>query len=136
MASLERSRKSDVLDLFTKLIIITVVALFSATCFLWLKPISDCGKLARKLCLVNALGWVLLLLLSGRGHPPPFLFPALLFWLINLPLLPATAIALWLCRQGHDEPAPYLAVAAAYVVMNAVVLFILPLVWLVVAASR
>ena len=123
-------------DLFTKLIIITVVALFIATCFLWVKPISDCGKLARKLCLVNALGWVLLLPLSGRGHPPPFLFPALLFWLLNLPLLPATAIVLWVCRKGHDEKAPYLAVASAYVVMNAVVLFIVPLVWLVVAASR
>ena len=110
--------------------------LFLIVCLLWKKPVSDCGKLSFKLCLVNALGWFIIVPLSGSGHPPPFLFPALLFWLVNLPLLPATVIALWVCRKDREEKAAYLAVAWAYVVMNIVILFVLPLAWLICEASH
>lgn len=123
-------------DLFIRITIAGLVALFIAACFRWVKPVSDCGRLSRKLCLVNALGWILLLPLSGTGHPPPFFFPALLFWLINLPLLPAATVALWICRKGRDEKSSYLAVASAYVVMNVAVLFIVPLFWLVAEAGN
>ncbi len=123
-------------ELFTKLAIATVVALFLAACIRWVKPVSDCGKLSRKMCFVNALGWVVLLPLSGSGHPPPVFFPALLFWLINLPLLPATAVALRVCRQSREENGSYLAIASVYVALNALALFVLPLAWLIVEARR
>ena len=123
-------------ELATKTIIFTVVALFISICFLWKKPVSVCGKLSFKLCIVNALGWLLVLPLSDRGHPPAYLFPLLLFWLINLPLLPATAVALWVCRKGREEKASYLAIASTYVVMNMAVLFILPLIWLTRELNR
>ena len=123
-------------ELVVKIVIFSVLALFVAVCLFWNKPVSDCGKLSLKLCLINALGWLLILILSDRGHPPPFLFPGLLFWLINLPLLPATAVTLWVCRREREEKASYLVLASAYVVLNIVVLYILPLIWMVREASR
>ena len=121
---------------FVKVIIFSVVALFVAASLLWRKPVSDSGRLSLKLCLVNALGWLLILPLSGGGHPPPFLFPTLLFWLVNLVLLPAAAAALRVCYRRREERASYLAVAMAYVAMNAVLLFVVPAVWLIVEVSR
>ena len=120
-------------ELVVKVSICLVAAIFLTICLLWKRPISDGGKLSLKLCAVNAAGWLLIMLLpfSESGHPPPWLFPTLLFWLINLPLIPSAAVALWVCYKGREERASYLAVAAAYVVMNAAVLFILPLVLLI-----
>jgi hypothetical protein len=117
-------------ETIVKFIVFSIVAIFIAICALWEKPVTDCGKLIRKLCAVNALGWLLILPLSDRGHPPPFLFPLLLFWLVNLPLLPAAAVALWTCRKGREEKSLFLAVTSTYVVINMAVLFILPLMWL------
>ena len=117
-------------EIIVKFIVFSVVAIFIAICVLWKKPVTDCGKLIRKLCLVNAVGWLLILPLSDRGHPPPFLFPLLLFWLVNLPLLPAAAVVLWTCRKGREEKSLFLAVTSTYVVINMAVLFILPLIWL------
>jgi hypothetical protein len=82
------------------------------------------------LCVVNASGWLLILPLSDGGHPPAFLFPLLLFWLVNLPLLPATTVALWTCQKSREEKPLFLAVTSIYVVINMAVLFILPLIWL------
>ena len=123
-------------EILVKTTIFSVVALFIIICLLWKKPVSDGGKLSFRLCLVNALGWFFILPFSDKGHPPPFLFPMLLFWLINLPLLPATAASLWVCLKAYEEKVSYLAIASAYVSMNVIVLFISPLVWLVHEASR
>lgn len=111
--------------------IFAAVAIFVAVCCLWQRPVSDYGKLSLKLCVVNALGWFIILPLSNAGHPPPFLFPALLFWLLNLLLLPAAVTVLWLCRKSGEEQRPYLFAASVYVAMNIAVLYILPLVSLV-----
>ena len=129
-------QKSNVTEFVVKISVLSVATLFLVLCILWKKPVSDGGKLSFKLCLVNALGWFFVLPLSDRGHPPPFLFPLLLFWLINLPLLPAAGVALWVSYKGRGERASYLAIASAYVVMNIVILFILPLAWLIREAGR
>ena len=93
------------------------------------KPVSGGGRLARKLCIGNAVGWLFILALGSKGHPPPFLIPALLFWLINLVLLPAAVIALWTSIKEREERFPFLAVAVMYIVVNIVVLFGVPFVW-------
>ncbi len=118
-------------DSIAKLIIFAAVSGFLVSCIFWTKPVSDSGKLSLKLSAVNASGWLLILLLQlwAGGHPPIWLFPAILFWLINLPLLPATAVSLWMCGKSREERGPYLAIAAAYILGNVGVLFILPLVW-------
>jgi hypothetical protein len=123
-------------ELVVKIVIFSVAASFLIICLLWKKPVSDGGKLSLKLCVVNALGWFCILPLSDRGHPPPILFPLLFFWLINLPLLPAAVVALWGCYKGREERVPYLAIASAYVLMNILVLFILPLALLIREARR
>ena len=113
-----------------KFLILSAVCSFAAAALLWKRPVTGAGKLSLKLCLANALGWLLILPLSGRGHPPPSLFPSLVFWLANLVLLPSTSVALWVCRREGGERAAYLAPALGYVAANALVLFVLPVVML------
>jgi hypothetical protein len=112
-----------------------VVSLFVFVCLSLAKPVSGGGKLSLKLCIANAIGWLIILPLSTSGHPPPFLIPLVLFWLINLVLLPAAGVALW---AGHkeEEKVSYVAVASTYVAMNLVVLFVIPFVWFLREASR
>ena len=114
------------------LVVITFVFLF----LLLTKPVRGGGRLARKLCIANAVGWLFILPLSSTGHPPPFLIPMALFWLINLVLLPAAAFALWASYKERGEGIPYLAVASSYIVMNLVILFVIPFVWVVREANR
>ena len=71
------------------------------------------------------------MLLSSTGHPPPFLIPTALFWLINLVLLPAAAFALWASYREREERIPYLVVASSYIILNLAILFVIPIVWLV-----
>ncbi len=100
------------------------------------KPVSGGGRLARKLCVANGVGWLIILPLSTTGHPPPFLTPTVLFWLINLGLRPAAAIALWVSHKNREERISYLAVASSYIAMNLVILFVGPFVWVLREASR
>jgi hypothetical protein len=100
------------------------------------KPVSGGGTLSRKLCIANAIGWLIILPLSSTGHPPPFLIPTVLFWLINLVLLPAAAIALWVSHKQSEERIPYLVIASTYVAMNFVILFVVPFVWVLREAIR
>ena len=119
-------------------LIVRVIAFLALLIFVFvslrlIKPMTGGGRLARKLCIANAVGWLIILPLSTTGHPPTFLFPTILFWLINLVLLPATAIALWVSHKEREERALYLATASTYVAVNAVILFVVPLVWVVAA---
>lgn len=118
-------------ELVARLIAFVAVLIFVFVCLRLIKPVSGGGRLSRKLCIANAVGWLIILPLSTTGHPPPFLFPMALFWLINLVLLPATAIALWVSHKEREERALYLATASMYVALNAVVLFVVPFVWVV-----
>jgi hypothetical protein len=107
-----------------------IVLLWVAALFLWAKPFSGYGRLSRALLAANAGGWLLLLSVAGvSGHPPPVLFWALLFWLLNLLLLPVTSTILWLCRKDAGERKSYLAVAFAYVVANVLALYVVPVSW-------
>jgi hypothetical protein len=116
------------------LICLIVIAFISVSLSL-AKPVSDGGKLSHKLCIANALGWLAILPLSNRGHPPPFLIPMIFFWLINLVLLPSAAIALWVGHKEREERVRYFAVGVAYVAMNVLVLFIVPFIWLLTNAA-
>jgi drug/metabolite transporter (DMT)-like permease len=98
--------------------------------FILAKPVSDGGRLARKLCIANAVGWLFILPLSSTGHPPPWLIPMVLFWLLNLGLVPAAVFALWASYKEREERIPYLAVASSYIMVNLAVLFVIPIVWL------
>ena len=113
-----------------------VVLIFVFVCLRLIRPVSAGGRLSLKLCIANAVGWLIILPLSTTGHPPPFLFPTAVFWLINLALLPATAIALRVSHKEREERTLYLATASTYVAVNAVVLFVVPLVWFVREATR
>ena len=117
-------------ELTTRIFICVVVIVFLSSLIL-AKPVSDGGRLARKLCIANAVGWLFILPLSSTGHPPPFLIPTALFWLINLVLLPAAAFALWASYKEREERIPYLAVASSYIMVNSAILFVIPIVWLV-----
>ena len=115
-------------ELVTIFISLSVVLLFLCSLVLT-KPISSGGKLSRKLCIVNAVGWIAILPLSSQGHPPPWLIPLIIFWLANLVLLPAAISALWVGHKDGEERHGYLAVAAAYLALNIVVLFVVPSIW-------
>jgi len=54
-----------------------------------------------------------------------------LFWLLNLGLLPAAVFALWASYKEREERIPYLAVASSYIMVNLAVLFVIPIVWLI-----
>lgn len=118
-------------NLLPKILIFLIILLFGFFFFITARPVSGGGKLSFKLCIANAIGWLIVLPLSTKGHPPPFLIPAVLIWLINLVLLPAAAFALWSSYKERDESHRYLAIASTYVALNVVVLFAVPLIWLV-----
>jgi hypothetical protein len=111
-----------------KILMGSAVIIFLALGYLWKKPITDFGKISLKMCVVNAVGWFIILPLSDGGHPPQILFPALLFWLLNFLLLPAAATVLWLSRKDGQEKRAYLVAASIYVAMNVVMLYVVPLV--------
>lgn len=116
-------------ELTVRIIAFLALLIFVFVTLRLIKPVSAGGSSAHKLCIANAVGWLIILPLSTTGHPPPSLFPTILFWLINLILLPATAIALWVSHKEREERALYVAVASAYVAIDAVVLFVVPLIW-------
>ena len=118
-------------ELLTRILIGVVVITFVSVTVVLTKPVSGGGRLARKLCIVNAMGWLFILPLSTTGHPPAFLIPTILFWLINLVLLPAAASALWASYKEREESAPFLAMASSYIAMNIVFLFVIPFLLLV-----
>jgi len=122
-------------DLIIRLLIGLVVILFVSASLTLTKPVSDGGRLARKLCIANAAGWLFLLFLPSTGHPPAILIPMVLFWLANLVLLPAAGFALWTSHKGREERIPYLSIASGYVVINIVVLFVIPVAWLLRESS-
>lgn len=95
-----------------------------------LKPASDGGRLALKLSLVNALGWIVMLALPPEGHPPLWLIVGVLFWPLNLVLIPASSVALWKSYQERDEKTGYLVAAGLYFLLNFAVLIVMPLAWL------
>src|SRR6185503_8404208 len=105
-----------------KLLIGVAAGSFVAVCYLWKKPLTQFGKIALHLCAVNAVGWFILLPLSDGGHPPPWLFPFVGFWLLNFVLLPAIAIVLWMCHRDRQERKSYLVLASTYVALNIILL--------------
>ena len=119
-----------------KTLVAIVVTLFLAAVFTVVKPKSEGGKLARRLCVANVIGWFILLPLSTAGDPPPFLILGSLLWLANLILMPAAAMALRVSHKEHDERTSYLAVASAYVLTNVMILFVIPLIWVVIEVKR
>lgn len=107
-----------------------VVVLWVAALFLWAKPITEYGKWARALLAANGAGWLLgLAVAEVPGHPPPVVVFVVLFWPLNLLLLPAASVILWVCRRDAEGGA-YLTVAAAYVVVNVFLLYVVPLGWM------
>ena len=123
-------------ELFAKVFIFLVVLLFASACFSLARPVSSGGRLSLKLCIANAVGWLLILPMSDAGHPPPSLIATAFFGLINLVLIPAATVALWISYKEREERARYLAVAGAYITLNLLTLFVIPLVWLLSSASR
>ena len=105
-----------------------MAALYILSLFL-VKPASEGGKLTRKLCIVNALGWIVIMPLPTTGHLPAYLIPMFLFWLVNLVLLPSAAIALWTSYKEGEERTSYLAITSSYVAMNFLILIIYPIIF-------
>jgi hypothetical protein len=123
-------------ELIAKIVIFLVAAVFVYISLRMAKPVSWGGTLSRKLFIANAAGWLIILPLSTVGHPPPFLIPTLLFWLLNLVLLPSAAIALWMSHKERKERILYVVVASTYLAINVLVLFVVPLVWVLRDARR
>ena len=117
-------------------ILISLMAILYVASLLFIKPVSEGGKLTRKLSIANAVGWLIIMPLPTTGHLPAYLIPMVLFWLINLVLLPAAAIALWMSYREHAERISYLAVTFAYVGMNFLILIIIPIVWAALEITR
>ena len=108
-----------------------VVITFVSVSLTLTKPVSNGGRLARKLCIVNAVGWLVILPLPDMGHPPLWLILMVPFWLGNIVLLPAAAFSLWSSYKDREETKSFLVVASIYIALNLVILFVIPLVWLV-----
>jgi hypothetical protein len=82
------------LEWWQKLLVAGTVGSFLAVCYVWKKPVTDFGRISQRLCVVNAVGWFILLPLSDRGH--------------------------------RQERKSYLAIAAAYVALNIIFLYVVP----------
>jgi hypothetical protein len=119
-----------------RILIGSIVIIFLAVSYLWKKPITDFGKISLKVCVANAAGWLIILPLSDRGHPPQFLFPAVLFWLLNFLLLPAAATVLWLSHRDGQEKRAYLVATSIYITMNVVMLYVVPLIGILYEGDR
>ena len=117
-------------------VLIFLMALLYVISLRFVKPASEGGKLTRKLCIGNAVGWMLILPLPTTGHPPAFLIPFFLFWLSNLVLLPAAAIALRMSYREREEKISYLALASSYVALNFLILIIYPIFWAVAEITK
>ena len=115
---------------FTIGISIAVLIIVFVACMALLRPVSDDVRLGLKLTIVNALGWVIILPLSEDGHPPLWLILGGPFWLLNLVLVPAALVALWKSYKERDENTKFLLMGGVYFVLNCLVLFVLPVVWL------
>lgn len=117
--------------IWVKVLIGLTVALLLLLCYLWKKPQTDFGKMSLRLCLVNAVGWFVLLPLSNKGHPPTIVLGAFVFWPLNLILLPVIALLLWICHKDQKENKSYLVIASIYVTLNVVLLYVVPSVGLI-----
>ena len=62
----------------------------------------------------------------------------LLFWLLNLILLPAIAVVLWMCRkdQQERERKSYLAIAWTYLALNVLLLDVFPIVGIILEETH
>jgi len=119
--------------MLVKILIAFVIAIFAAAFRFGVKPTSSGGKLTLKLILLNAGGWILLfLLVPDTGHPPPALIALALFWLVNCVLIPAGVAGLWNGYKSKEENTRFLSLAGVYLGLNVVVLFLIPLFWLIV----
>lgn len=103
---------------------------------LLVKPASEGGRLTRKLCIANAVGWIIIMPLPTTGHLPAYLIPLVLFWLSNLVLLPSAAIALRMSYREREEKISYLALASSYVALNFLILIIYPIFWAVAEITK
>ena len=122
-------------ELGFRIAIALFLLLFAIACLVITRPISDGGKLSLKLILVNVAGWLLVLAMDSQGHPPPQLIVFVIFWLINLVLLPAAGVALWRSYGDREERMPYVAAASCYLAVNVGILFLMPLMWLIGTAA-
>ena len=136
MAGLEARRKRRLIETWVRVLIGLGGMVFLALCYLWKKPVTDFGKISLRLCVVNAVGWLVVLPLSTKGHPPSLLMGLMVFWLVNLILLPSIAVLLWICRKDHEERKSYLVIASTYLAANLVVLYIFPIVSLILEEAR
>lgn len=108
---------------------IALIVIIYASGLVMLKSVSAGGRLSLMFALLNALGWIVILMLQGEGHPPPWLFPFIAFWLLSLIVIPAAGVALWKSHKEGDEKKTYLKMAGFYFLVNFVVLFVFPIVW-------
>ena len=111
-----------------RILIFLMAALYLLSLF-WVKPASEGGRLTRKLCIGNAVGWIIIMPLPTTGHPPAILIPLFLFWLGNLVALPSAAIALRMSYREGEERISYLALTSSYVALNFLILIIYPIFW-------
>lgn len=117
-------------------IFIALLVLLYAVGLILLKPSSRGGRLALLLNLINAFGWiVIVLLLPGEGHPPLWLYVMFLFFPLSLVLMPAAAVALWKSSKEGEESKSYVVASGLYVLANFIVLVVIPVTYLVRGVS-
>ncbi len=117
-------------------IFVASLILLYAVGLILLRPKSRGGRFALLLNLINAFGWiVIVLLLPEEGHPPLWLYVMFLFFPLNLLMLPAAMVALWKCYKERDENKSYVVASGLYVVANLIVLVAIPVTLLVRGAS-
>src|ERR1041385_639258 len=111
-------------------VIVSTVLLAYLIVAFWRAPRTDSGRLARKLCLVNLISWVVVLPLDVRGDPPPAVIVGGLLWLLNLPIIIGTITALWVSIRAREENKTFLTASAIFVILNVGILWITPIVFL------
>lgn len=108
-------------------IVIAFMVLFYAVGLIVLKPASRGGRLVLLLNLINAFGWIVVVLLPGEGHPPLWLYVMFLFYPLSLVMMPAATVALWKIYKEGDEAKTYVVASGLYVLANFIVLVVIPI---------
>lgn len=108
-------------------IFIAFMVLTYAIGLILLKPGSRGGRLVLLLNLISALGWIVIVLLPGEGHPPLWLYVMFLFYPLSLVMMPGAIVALWKVYQEGDETKTYVVASSLYVLANFIVLVVIPI---------
>ena len=115
-------------EILFRVMAFSILVTYVYACALYRRPKTDPGKWALRLCLINVVCWVIVLILPTKGHPPPVVMIGFLLWVLNLPMLVAAIVALCVSFKTSEEDRSFLIGTILYLALNIFLLIIVPII--------